>query len=227
MAEGETSAAEEATHMEKVVEKDSKYLVDGWLEALSEHTFETHFVALSEAHADAILRHHKLTAVPASLLSIEQQAALGRNQAVLDDLAASIDEAIAKVGGVAFVRLSSRSPKDAVLQSGRMEACFAELQAEVRADYPQGDEIELERIAFIRACGRALRVKTGKEALDLFVASMRVHDDLSTARRVYGEDVGIQVIVRRWEDLAFEWEFRSAHKLAFFSLHGSFLVVLC
>mgnify|MGYP006983411141 FL=1 len=45
----------------------------------------------------------------------------------------------------------------------------AELQA-VRELYRDADDSVIETIAFTRSCGKALRVESGKQALELFVA---------------------------------------------------------
>jgi len=85
-----------------------------------------------------------------------------------------LDVAIQKFipSGGAIVRLSTLSPKDAVLKEPR-------ILNELKEEIPKLDKLYKERpeftseiidvIAFIRCCVLAMKVKSGKEALELLV----------------------------------------------------------
>ena len=75
--------------------------------SLKEHTFETQFVELSEAEIDAMVRGSQFLGIEKSLSSDQQL--------VLDELEKRLDTAIKKFGEAgAFIKLNTRSPKDAV-----------------------------------------------------------------------------------------------------------------
>ena len=75
--------------------------------SLKEHTFETEFVELSEGEIDAMVRGSQFLGIEKSLSSDQQLA--------LDELEDRLDTAIKIFGEAgAFIKLNTRSPKDAV-----------------------------------------------------------------------------------------------------------------
>jgi hypothetical protein len=68
-----------------------------------------------------------------------------------------------------------------------------------------------EKIAFTRANGKVLRVTSGKEAVELFITSQRIYEDLAMSSKlaVDSSDFDMEVVVRKWMDIYQEWEFRS------------------
>lgn len=97
----------EAEAYRRFVYKQS-FALDTWYNgSLKEHTFETEFVELSEAEIDAMVRGSQFLDIEKSL-SDEQQVAL-------HEIEKKLDTAIKKYGDTgAFVKLSTRSPKDAI-----------------------------------------------------------------------------------------------------------------
>jgi hypothetical protein len=76
-----------------------------------------------------------------------------------------VDEAVSALGGAAFVRISTLSPKDAVKwQSEKLKGL---LEAELEGTEP-GDE-DAEIIAINMACCLACRVTSGADAMDLLI----------------------------------------------------------
>jgi hypothetical protein len=76
-----------------------------------------------------------------------------------------VEEAIEALGGAAFVRISTLSPKDAVKwQSEKLKGL---LEAELEGA-AAGDE-DAEIIAINMACCLACRVTNGAEAMDLLI----------------------------------------------------------
>jgi len=94
-----------------------------------------------------------------------------------------------------FVRLSSRSPKDA---AGVNELAFLEEALKQRA----GQKTLSGRFGlFCDLFLRGMRVKTGMEALHLLLASKRVTDDVLQALQAddaYGIPYDLSVVVRTW-----------------------------
>lgn len=165
-----------------------------WLEPLREWTIPAEMVPLSEGAARA------LSSSPEA-----DSAAVG-----LDTLAKAIDGAIAALqggsgagpGGV-FVKLSSRSPKDATIADDRMRAEFDRLVADGAIDRQNPDSLMR---GLLRSSLVALRVQTGQEAVGLLKMSHRIKEDLDlalAAREATGsapesELMQVQVMVRPW-----------------------------
>jgi hypothetical protein len=109
----------------------------------------------------------------------------------LHALSSKIDEAMARGGwGAVFVRLSDRSPKDAVYQT---ESFWNILDAQLeRAAQGKGNSSVTEQtaadvIAFIRASCFAQRVCSGAQAVQLLAMSRRIRDDVSRVCLMQGE----------------------------------------
>jgi hypothetical protein len=188
--------------------------LEEYMKSIDEFTFATVFVPLAKEAADAILEvgapfnaggthvegvggpEAEAEARRLSDLSDEEvyAAALttGTERPVLAALAERIDAAIAENGGGrAFIRLSSRSPKDAALRVGNFPALVKEQLAEVRKDMvadgvdlssPEGKVIggiNAELWGLYRASTRSMSVATGKEAIALLLLSDRIRDDLT------------------------------------------------
>ncbi len=124
-------------------------------------------------------------------------------------LDALIQPLVKEFGG-AFVRLSTRSPKDAALVIPAMKQMLRDgiSKSKFKANTPEADAEDM--ILFTDACGKCLKVKSGAEALHLLLHSQRAYDDLSRAELVLGkEHFDMGVIVRGWVDISPEWEFRA------------------
>jgi len=135
---------------------------------------------------------------------------------VLRDVEASIDPAIrafAASHGGAFVKLSSRSPKDAALCHPRTKELLRQMIEQSTAP-PNSLEADIEDLIFFtRAISQALRVRTGAEAMRLMLRSCRASDDLAFAELMTNSsptEFQMHVVIRAWcEDIQPEWEFRS------------------
>eukprot|EP01129_Flabellula_baltica_P016295 TRINITY_DN8611_c0_g1_i1.p1 TRINITY_DN8611_c0_g1~~TRINITY_DN8611_c0_g1_i1.p1 ORF type:complete len:201 (+),score=46.50 TRINITY_DN8611_c0_g1_i1:519-1121(+) len=57
-------------------------------------------------------------------------------------------------------------------------------------------------------CNRAMRVLSGKEALDLLCKSERVYTDLNKSQQIYDEGDTIDLIVRQYREIPVQYEFR-------------------
>jgi len=137
----------------------------------------------------------------------------------LDEVAKMIDEKIREFSGAngVFVRLSSRSPKD-VCDYTLYETYLHDLAAMKREEggsIKNSEEVEanpvFQKIAFTRASCNVLKSTTGLNAVKLFLNSQRVFEDLTMATSLYDSDdtFQMQVVVRRWENIRQEWEFRA------------------
>eukprot|EP00727_Mastigamoeba_balamuthi_P001217 m51a1_g11092 hypothetical protein (772) ;mRNA; r:25726-31327 len=91
-------------------------LIDKWYDRLREHTFRTLFVALGPDDAQALVENHD-----------REAHARGRHRRAVPALAAlaqRLDAAMREMGCPAFVRLNTRSPKDALPDGSLLPAVW-------------------------------------------------------------------------------------------------------
>jgi hypothetical protein len=163
------------------MEGSREWDVEEWYGAVERLTFPTLFVALCEPAIRAVVAEDR-----GSLTELQEEL-----QAAVDAL-----------GGSVFVRLSSLSPKDAVKKTPArlVELLRPQLETCVAGDYTR------ELLAINRTCYLACRVDSGAAALDLLLASERCRRHLDS--RMDEKQVRVNVVVRRWQHIRPEYEFR-------------------
>ncbi|KAL6050059.1 Cell division cycle protein 123 [Balamuthia mandrillaris] len=195
--------------------------LENWYSQLQQYTFETAFLNLSLEEARSILAVHKCNKSHQPQQQ-EQDAEAAEQQSVLASLSQRIDEALKPfvveegAGGGAFVRLSSRSPKDATIAGEKTMQLFEEEleRMEEREQKEEGQsginvrEDENSRlVALLVASTKVMMVRTGDEALKLFITSERSYEDLVLALE-FPEKWDMKVIIRKWVDIHPSMEFR-------------------
>lgn len=215
------------------------FRVEAWVDALSEQTFRSLTLPLPLGTAKALLRARDSSrlslfvemqeegsrpdtttrTLPPPTVDEEEAAALA-------GLAEAIDGAIATLGGPVFVRLSSRSPKDVALHAPKTRHLIArelDLQDSAAAAHqrafdapgvvdtlsPRDLAETAESVALVRAISLVLAVDTGAEAVDMLSRSTRVYEDISTAELLLQEAFDLAIVVRKWEVVEPELEFRT------------------
>ncbi len=128
-------------------------------------------------------------------------------KAVAEGLRLKLDKVISEFGNAAFVKLSTRSPKDSYVLPHREKHRYVALLSQGLAEPSAREWAETE----------CLRVHSGTEALDLLIASQRVEDDLDTTldwgkATCSAEALSsspMSVVVREWARVPRWGEFRS------------------
>lgn len=110
--------------------------------------------------------------------------------------------------GGGFVRLSRRSPKDAISQ---VPILLERAKSALRNDLSSVEAPTLhdEALALFHAMGSALQVFTGEEAIQMLTHSERVFVDLLLALD-FTQAWSVHAAVRKWTPLPIEAEFRCA-----------------
>eukprot|EP00930_Biecheleria_cincta_P103353 TRINITY_DN95310_c0_g1_i1.p1 TRINITY_DN95310_c0_g1~~TRINITY_DN95310_c0_g1_i1.p1 ORF type:complete len:387 (+),score=69.52 TRINITY_DN95310_c0_g1_i1:60-1220(+) len=154
----------------------------GWFETIKAHTFRSTFVELRQEEAEVIVEHW------------EKQQRLGGNgfsQALFEEAKAALvpccerldiavkNECVASSSGLAFVKLSTRSPKDSRRALAKAKVAY---EARLRSLGGTPDDNEKWKI-LSEEVTRAGAVASGTEALDLLLDSERVFEDLEYALR--------------------------------------------
>eukprot|EP01137_Pigoraptor_chileana_P032201 Opistho-2@21210 len=184
----------------------SPFDVQVWYPILKSVTFPTWFTPLSRSEAEAIVAQYRSLfcgAHPPTQTHLD----------VLSSLSCRLDEIIssAKMNGC-FVRLSSRSPKDAAFCDPtqlhtEMDAAINALKDADRILSP--DDESNARLQCVFACSfPSLRCVCGRDALRLLCTSERAFRDLLEALEAH-EVYNAEIIVREWQsDLDPDFEFR-------------------
>jgi hypothetical protein len=182
--------------------EDSEEDIDRWLLPFQHLTFPTLLFPLSQLTARAYLskyRHRYCQSSPPSSSEL----------LLLDELTQQIDNAIHQFNGPCFIRLTSRSPKDAA------QINFQQFLQSHSASSPN-DKL----ISYFQLVTSKLQVHSGVEAMDLLSKSERIFLDLQQALDADAEirveadtevhcpwQVGI--CIRQWDPrINDQWEFR-------------------
>jgi len=183
-----------------------------YYESIEPHTFKTDFVELSEREAGAL-----------RIWCVKELE--GDDAAVFGDLKERLGAAVGKLRGESgvFVRLSTRSPKDApdklrrrfvplVRRFVSQEDIYGVVWRGKNTRLSEGDELVVNRIlvGVRRALFHGMKSETAAEALDLFRYSARAISDLKRAVD-YADRIAwdLHFIVRPFVDIPLEGEFRS------------------
>eukprot|EP00927_Polykrikos_kofoidii_P057197 TRINITY_DN51317_c0_g1_i1.p1 TRINITY_DN51317_c0_g1~~TRINITY_DN51317_c0_g1_i1.p1 ORF type:complete len:429 (-),score=87.80 TRINITY_DN51317_c0_g1_i1:94-1314(-) len=236
-----------------------------WYEDLKEHTFGSTFVDLRREEAEIIVNHWqqrqraKVAAesegrLETSAFKEELSSLLLKTLETLQPLQERLHVAVrteseASSAGRAFVKLSTRSPKDSIGALDRAKAAYEErLQAaEANGNSLSSDDNERWKILSQEAT-KAGAVADGNAGLALFLDSERIFEDLEYALRApegspaafgsAGDTPGslgcVNIVTRAWDPrLTIQSEFRGIvwrgkltclgqyfHPLYFPELHG-------
>lgn len=179
-----------------------------WYEDLKDFTFATAFMPVSKAQATALVHHyqqHQLSRTDA--LTPDDEAQLAQLEAELAHAMEEMKSSSARreLQGEEeemsfFVRLSSRSPKDAGLNEGHpriMEYLTEELD---RFGGLAAADPNQKTVAMQRAAGRILRVTDAKQALWLIVNSERTFTDMVHALGHEDGEWTMKIVLRHWMD---------------------------
>ena len=182
--------------------------LDRWYASLEDKTFRSDFVVITPEEAKVIVSFwakdfkHKPsdTKFPG-----ESEVCLPDS---LQNLSERISNSIAALSPTtgAFVKLSTRSPKDSHLAFAKARKAYLEKAKSIPPDTSINDKlIQLAEIVIGSLC-----VRNGDEAIKLFISSDRAGEDLEYALES-GEDSFKQttcIVVREWVDIPQWAEFR-------------------
>jgi D123/Zinc finger, ZZ type len=212
---------------------DDECHITNWCEPLTELTFACRVIKLTKSEAKALARLREVEQRRELLIrwgtAEDHEAFRSSNNkdyasGDLAQLYVRLNEAIhswdnntsTSSEGGAFCRLSTRSPKDAVLKGSRIKELIRN-EIELRKDGGDDDDdlvnvVARDLVTYVRACSFANRVYSADEVLDLFAKSQRTYADLTRTLLEQSErdddEFQMELVVREWRDIAVEYEFR-------------------
>jgi len=152
--------------------------LENWLHLLGERSFATTSLPLSREACVALAR-----ALPGDAGSFDGGA-----------LERQVDAELARLGwSQAFVKLSTRSPKDS---PQILEKAATEFHARGGPELPLNERARL----FAELVQQRFCVDSGREAVELLTSSERVREDLEYALEAPEYDeLGLHIVLRRWD----------------------------
>jgi hypothetical protein len=168
-----------------------------WYDLISHLTFKTYFIDLSIENAKAIVNEHK------NYIKLNKY-----DNDILQGLEGLIDTVIKENHlNKVFIKLSTRSPKDSpIIFEKATKEFINKLNKDIHATYE-------EKFILLSQCVQDNFYTTnGKEAIDLFVTSERIYEDLTYSLENEEEysKFNIQIVIREWDQaIPIENEFRA------------------
>ena len=195
------------------------YDFDAWYPLLKDLTFETTCLPVNHEEATAMKQRCSDNHQRNQLLrwgAKEDALSPVPIPAALNHLTQQIDEVLqAGDDGGGFVRLSNRSPKDAVYSAPLFKTLLEQelVKAYLGSDAHEADQVAADMVAFVRASCLANRISSGAEAMELLCSSQRILADLTRTLLVQDESsaapFAVSCVVRKWySNIAPEMEFR-------------------
>eukprot|EP00446_Apocalathium_sp_SHHI-4_P009234 CAMPEP_0177165674 /NCGR_PEP_ID=MMETSP0367-20130122/7633_1 /TAXON_ID=447022 ORGANISM="Scrippsiella hangoei-like, Strain SHHI-4" /NCGR_SAMPLE_ID=MMETSP0367 /ASSEMBLY_ACC=CAM_ASM_000362 /LENGTH=396 /DNA_ID=CAMNT_0018611705 /DNA_START=53 /DNA_END=1243 /DNA_ORIENTATION=+ len=202
---------------------------EAWFTDIKEHTFRSTFVKLKREEASIIVDHWEQRCRVAAAAESEGRSAdreleelSSKAMQELEPLGKLLGKAIdeecaASAAGLAFVKLSTRSPKDSRKALAKAEVAYQQRLAAAPQEVREDDN---ERWKFLsEEVTRAGAVASGEEGLTLLLDSARVFEDLEYALRGpklpdgVGSgapgDYNVSLVARAWDPrLTLQSEFR-------------------
>lgn len=182
--------------------------MDKWLEgAAAAHTFPTAVVALEPEEAAAILATWRGATAALDVSAPDYAVPI---PGALAGLVSRVDALLAsRFTGGAFIKLSTRSPKDSKSVFRRAVAAFTAREA--AGELPPAAATNAKDaaaasaaanariVAFSEEMVKAAIVKSGTEAVTLLLDSARVAEDLATAYEEVSPPATVSLMVRGWD----------------------------
>ncbi|KAJ7245646.1 hypothetical protein B0H12DRAFT_1054171 [Mycena haematopus] len=193
--------------------------IENWGSVLAAFTPKTILVPLTLAQGSLLLRaYEKLEHSDKVAVAAAEYMASGKTSrplipeetALLEALGAQIQRGIddlVDADGVrgCFMKLSSRSPKDAAARSGVFEAYYAQA---VRDDSGKLRKLDDERKLWILCESEGAALKDAASVIRALVLSERVWQDMTLAMR-HPDTWRQNIILRKWEPVPMDMEFRT------------------
>lgn len=210
----EAKWAESQAHLRKC---HLDFDVEKWYQWIKPLTFETEFLPLTYGQAQAILAHYdhqfRSRSVPDSFVLAELAA--------LEKLIDATMQRMSRPGSPGFfVRLSTRSPKDAfVIDPGKYVRKLEALEGDEAFRAPVGSESKVQecysnnrKMIALFDCLSDMCINTGRQTMYLLTTSERAFVDIkqATSSMQLYDDHPLQIVLRRWEpELDHTMEFRA------------------
>lgn len=185
--------------------------LEKWIHIPEIRTFATHCVPLTLADAAAFVasyetfhpeqaNHGSAALPPAAQEAVADAVPDVESGAFRVRLEEKVEEGMEALGGAVFLKTSSRSPKDAAISDGALEAAYA-------ARLGDDESLNAKINALLQAGLDVLKVEDAQSGADLLLRSERIYQDMLMAIK-YPDVFEESIVAREWVDLDTGLEFR-------------------
>jgi len=179
----------------KYREEIAKVNVDKWYPWIAAHTMKTWFIPIPIEAAKVFIKSYESTYKKGPELGQHDKLVLLGLERKVDDILSQLPEK------KAFVRCSTRSPKDSPLSKRKSRDSLLKI-------FDTAETENEKQIAFYSASVHGLKIGSGKEALELILTSTRIYEDLTEALQESEETFYHDIIIREWFDIDIKHEYR-------------------
>jgi hypothetical protein len=190
--------------------------VEAWYNILQSQTFYTEFIPISPSIARAFVNYYQTRYNSKNFLNLNDLKLI---QSIQHQLKQHIFNS--KITNGAFIRLSSRSPKDGnSLDSQKLMQCYHQKLNKLKAAHPHeytsvASQANMQLIAYNYAQFHSLKITNELEALNIILSSERIFIDLLAAldcqevqdnkltntNNIKLHDWNNNIIIREWNHL--------------------------
>ncbi|PRP85724.1 hypothetical protein PROFUN_06318 [Planoprotostelium fungivorum] len=183
-----------------------------WYPMIQSHTFFSKSFPMTRKDCQDLVDAHKSYKRGTSIEKIVQEDLADLRERMDHVMSAASNELQCTYGRDNhswFVKTSCRSPKDAALgRKGLRENYLRHLSPSQRDGVPAS--LNEQVIAVLSAVREAFKVDCASQALDLFIRSERVQEDIAAVTSVCKEEeLDFEFIVREWREIPVDMEFRA------------------
>jgi len=172
----------------ELLEYWNSYSLDQYYDSITRWTFSTKFVSFSRNEAIIWLNH------------IKKKTLNEEEERIFSGMLERLQAAIQSFGSQgAFVKLSTRSPKDAVDKIGDKVVNILRKELESIPDKKDQNDV---LIAIRKSFFKAMKVHSSKEAMEIMILSARTISDLKMSIDLMpSEKFNLQFVVREFFDI--------------------------
>lgn len=185
------------------------YDIDQWYEKCKDFTFKTVFLPITQTEAKVIIKQYEINILKQNdkIFGEEDYEIYKKLEERIEDTLQANFYDEEEDAAVAFVRMSSRSPKDASFTSDEFKQILKRKLMEKGRMLPEDVQNE-EFISFFEAQIETLHFDSAEKILDIHCASTRVYEDLQRALEFKSHDWTIHFVFRELaknHDIALEF----------------------
>eukprot|EP01130_Rhizamoeba_saxonica_P001348 TRINITY_DN11212_c0_g1_i1.p1 TRINITY_DN11212_c0_g1~~TRINITY_DN11212_c0_g1_i1.p1 ORF type:complete len:367 (-),score=93.24 TRINITY_DN11212_c0_g1_i1:58-1158(-) len=203
----ELSAAEQLELLKQNAENASRTNVERWYEDMKDIMIGAHIFDCTVEQGKAIVKAYEHS-------NFNKDPITEQEQRHLDQLATTIETEVeigfpgALENGF-FIRLNTRSPKDAQMFSDRMKQAVEEDESAYLKETGKDVIDDNAKLAIVyKNMVKTMIVYSGKQAVDLLVRSHRIWQDISAALDLIIDTFSIKIVLREWAHIHPDTEFR-------------------
>eukprot|EP01080_Neovahlkampfia_damariscottae_P006833 gene6833-10998_t len=183
----------DAEELRKFQQNIRQLFMEEWYQPLKEYTYKTTTISISKKEAQFLTKQHE------KFVKTGESNPKPEEIQTIELLLKKVEIGIKEFNDEAFLKMSSRSPKDV------MNEKFDSLVKEELSKKTKNDDNE-KCFAILRAACLLLKVKSRQEVIDLLIKSERIYSDFQ--EELQREEFKISLILREWVDIHPDMEFR-------------------